>query len=395
VALGVVLAILVGFTARNLLTMRDNIDSPPEFDFQFFWIFGRVLQAGLNPYEQANLLPVAAQLGSSAEFVRELYCFHLPPTLFLFAPLGWFDIHTASLVWYVVNSAILLLDIVLLWKMFMQPSSGALLLVSAAMVMTFFPVRSNIVIGQLDFLQLLTLLLFWRDRQRPRAGLWLALGMFVKPIMAILLLYVILRQRWRVLAAFIGSVIVLSALTILVFGSTTFWSFFSLNPLSNMPASLYTEMVNQSLLAVILRVTQADIAQASPIMNPVFLATAFILTAITMWITYQLSDHHDEWALALVLSLSLLVYPKALWHYSSMLLVPLFLVWRDRHMIPGGVWTAAAFIGAIYLLVFVAKGEMSFLANMTAWIFFAGVCAGWLTQRSSPRIAVSTASDAA
>src|SRR4029078_6970752 len=87
-----------------------------------------------NPYNSDHLKQLALPMNPSKEFMAELYLFQTPPTLFIFAPLGWFDIHTAYLLWYLVQSAMIILDVILLWKIF-QPDSGLIgLALTAALV---------------------------------------------------------------------------------------------------------------------------------------------------------------------------------------------------------------------------------------------------------------------
>jgi len=375
------IVIIAIFGIHNLRTMIANVNTPPVWDFQLFWIFGRASAHGLNPYDQANLIQEAQPLGTLNQMISELYFFHLPPTLFLFAPLGWFeDVHTAYLVWYVFHTAILIVDILLLWRLFLDSDKFSLLF-CAAFVLSFFPTRSNIVVGQLNFLMMFFLLLFWAEREKPRSGLWLALGIITKPIMAFVLLYVVLRGQWKSLAIGLLSLIALSAGTILVYGPEMFFDYFLSNPVAEkMPNYLYVEIGNQSLLGVVLRAGNFDFQTGSPILYLPYLIPTILLTAVTAWFVYRLDGAKDELALSLVVVLALIIYPKALWHYSFILLTPLLFVWHERKQFPGGNWGAGVFIALNFIIVYIDKGSFTFAAFVMLWAAFAVLAIQHLKQ---------------
>ncbi len=351
--------------------MVANIEVPPVWDFQLFWIYGRASAHGLNPYEQENLIQEAQPLGTLDQMISELYFFYAPQSLFLFAPLGWFeDIHVAYLIWYIVHTIILIVDIILLWRLFLG-KDAIWLLFCVAFVLSFFPTRSNIVVGQINFLMLTFLLLFWADREKPRAGLWLALGIITKPIVAIVLLYILFRGRWKGLAVCVISLALISAATILVYGSDMFFNYFLSNPVADkMPNYLYLEIGNQSLLGVVLRAVKFDFQNGSPIFYLPYLIPTFILTAVSGWLVFRLDESRSELALSIVIVLALLIYPKALWHYSFILLAPLLYIWRERLSFPGKNRGAGIFIALIFLLVYIAKGNFTFVALILMWVAF-------------------------
>ncbi len=354
--------------------MRQNLNTHPEWDFHLFWVFGQASSHGLNPYEQANLLPILEPLSPSQDLLTEFYFFHAPPTLFLFAPLGWFNYDTALLVWFIILSVNLLGDVVLLWRLFLRSSGYYGLLLVAAITFMCYATRLNFLYAQLNFLLLLSVLLFWFFYPRMQSGLGLTLGIITKPIMLVGFLFLVLRRRWKIIASCLAGLAVLSLATILVYGSDMFFQYFKANPISqSMPNSLYSEIVNQSLLATILRVTHADLTSGSPLFNPLFLGTSLILTAITAYIVYRLDEAQWEWGMALTVVLGLLLFPKTLSHYSLLLLVPMFLLWRERDLLPGKHWTAIVMLTAMQLMIHIQSGGVTFGAILLAFIAVAGV----------------------
>ncbi|MEP7189359.1 MAG: glycosyltransferase family 87 protein [Roseiflexaceae bacterium] len=370
---GMALATIGFYTAGAIAVMRANIADPPEWDFQLFWIFGRVAVRGLKFYQPENLHQMLDSLRPSAEFLRELFFFHPPPTMLLFLPLGWFDIHTAFLIWYCFNCAILAVDVILLWRIFQRQAGLLGLLLTTALVLMLPATLWTISYGQTNFIFLLMILLFWMERDHPRGGLWLAIGIFAKPLLVFLPIYPLLRRHWRVLGGMIVALAGISLLSMIVFGPSTFINYFTGNPIVNsMPASLYTESVNQSLLANVLRLTGYDFSRTSPYTQPLFIILALLLTASTGWLVYWIEQPQADWALALTLVLALLIFPKTLAHYSVLLLVPICLIWSQRHQLPGHVWSAIAFITFEYALIN-HGGSAIFIAIALCWAMLLGV----------------------
>lgn len=384
--MGLTLAMLIVSVGRVIKTMGTNIVDPPEWDFTLYWLYGRVTALGMNPYNSDHLRQLALPMHLSKEFMAELYLFQTPPTLFIFAPLGWFDIRTAYLLWYLVQGAMIALDVILLWKIF-QPDSGLTgLALTATLVLILRSTRSTVFLGQLNFMVLFLLLLFWRDRERNLGGIWLALGILVKPVLVFLSLYLVLRRKWHVAATMVGTFIVVSIITMLIFGPALFLGYFTANPIiEKMPNSMYTETINQSLLATVLRLTKYDLNNRSPYTQPLFLFLATFLAVITGWLVARLDTAHSDWAVGLTSVFALLIFPKTLEHYSVLLIATLLLVWMHRQKLAGGAWGAALFIMLEYALISYPQGDLVFVAIALNWVILAGVCI-WVLMRKQNQI---------
>jgi hypothetical protein len=371
--LGIVLGTILAFGLNIIRLMRWNVQLPPEWDFHLFWVFGRVASQGLNPYDQENLLRVAASLSPSSELLQELFFFHSPPTLFLFLPLGWFDIRTAYLVWYCAQVIVLLVDLFLIWKLFLKDAGMEGALFVLCLVVLLRSTFMTVAFGQTNFIVLLMVLLYWRDWKSARGGVWLALGIAVKPVLVFLVLFPALRRRWGTLAvaAVTGGFLLL--VSAIAFGPAMVLSYFSHNPVViDLPTYLYTEDMNQSLLATILRLSHTDPSGGSPYANPVFWVTAALLVIVSCWMTLRLKEEDAPWGLSLILVLSLLIFPKTLEHYALLLIVPLAMLWSLRSQVPGGAAGSAAGIILVVALVN-ARAPMVFVAMALAWL-----CVGWV-----------------
>ena len=384
VLLGSLVAFTLLFGLNLVILMRLNIQRVPEWDFLAFWLHGQIAAQGANLYDPSNYERLAQPFHPGEEFVMEVVKpgFVYPPqTIWLMLPLGWFEIHKAYLFWYVINGLALAADIWLLWKLFLRESGIAGLLGSAFAVLLIPATMYTIQVGQTNFLVLLCLLLLWRDRERPRAGLWLALGLVVKPLFALYCLYPLLRRQGRTLAVLSGSLFVIAGLTVAKFGLASCLGYFTDNPASRLPGYLYKDLTNQSLLATILRFTGKDYVGHSPVMDPVFLAIAAVLVGITGWCIVRRSQSSSEWPLALLVCMVLLVYPATLSHYSVVLIVPILLLCAQRYDLPGAGWWPPLLAGIEFALL-ARGGACIFLANAIAWgmILMAIV---WQQERAS------------
>jgi len=378
-------AILV-YGATYAAIMASNVAHPPEWDFSVSWFNGYVAARGLNFYDPENYRRLAGALPLTPALVRFVISvgFHFPPpTIFLFLPLGFLDIRVAFVLWYVVMIGVIVLDAVLLARLFLGGTAGGRLL-AAALLLLLRPAMATVWFGQTNFFVVLMLLLFWRDRARFRGGAWIALATLIKPVGAVLLLYAVLARRWR---AIVGTGVVLaalSALTIAVFGWDTFATYFGHNPVGRMPAEAYTESINQSLLATILRLTGYDVGRSSAILNPVFVVLAGGLGAATAWLGHRAwTAGDDDLALALTIPFGLLVYPGTLAHYSVDLIVPFLLLWSRRQALPGGLAGVVAFLTAEFAIIN-AKVELALVGNVVAWL---GVAAVWVARQWAPAAA--------
>jgi hypothetical protein len=367
-----VLAIIVVFGFANVSVMYGNIVDPQEWDFLCFWLDGHVAIRGLNFYKpesyQAIPLPNIPSQGFTND-ILEVGFWYPPPTMFLFLPLGLFSLQTAMILWYIVHCVVLALDIFLLWKIFLGRAGLMGLVFTIALTLILGGTLSTIRLGQTNFLVLLMFLLFWWNRERPHSGIWLTLGAFVKPYVAIMLLYPLLRRRWRVLLSAFVTLVVILLLTISFFGSETFLSYFKDNPTTRLPNGLYTEAVNQSLLAALLRMTEYNFSGQSPFYYTTFLVLALILTGITCWISFSLEADQAYWNLSLILLLSLLVYPASLSSYSFLLIVPILLIWVNREEIPIADWGIIAFLSVVCVLI--SHSDYVFVANFLLWLALA------------------------
>jgi hypothetical protein len=373
VLLGCFFVIVTVLCGMNLQVMRANIKQPPQWDFRVFWMYGQLTVGKANVYDPRQYDRFKDAFQPSKEFIEAVLnvgATYPPPTMLLFLPLGFWQIRAAYLFWYGVQAACLIGSLQLLRKLFLDGSGIWGLALAAILIFSLRATWSTIGFGQTNFLALLFALLYWRDRQRPHSGVWLALGMVVKLYFVIVLLHPTIRRQWRALAwTAIGSFILAMA-SLAMLGPVTFFSYFTMHPASRLPAWVYTERINQSLAAVVLRISGQGMGNVSSLTQPVFVVAALLLTAVTGYIVHR-ARHDSEWSLALILVLALLLYPGTLAHYTVILLIPLLLIWNDRDNMWAGAWGTAGLISLIYGLIGLFQGNSTFAAILMVWMVLA------------------------
>src|SRR5262245_52849954 len=118
--LGLLAGVVVTFGLGLARNAGHNVKAPPEYDVQQFWIHGRVAAQGLNVYEMEHSHALAKSMNASDEMMGELHFWYPPPALFMFLPLGWVSLKTASAIWYTVLFLAFAADVWLLWTLFLR-----------------------------------------------------------------------------------------------------------------------------------------------------------------------------------------------------------------------------------------------------------------------------------
>lgn len=352
-------------------TVIKNIIDPPEWDFLSFWINGRAALLGKDFYDPRNFHAVAQFLTVSNDFKREILdvgFWYPPPSILLFAPLGLFNIHAASMIWYILNLSALGAAVFLLWRTFFIDQGRTGLIYACGLVLLVRSIFSTAQFGQTNYLLLLFLTLFWKDRVLSRGGIWLGLCVLIKPFMAILLVYALLRKHWRPLIAAVIFLIVLSIFTAKIYGPGIYLSYFVSNPMSKFPGSVYTEWINQSLSAVLARAAHLNPDEVSPIANPLYLLLSAIMACVAGIFSFRFAKKDDDWAIILLLSTALIIYPASLEHYTVLLIVPLFAIWAYRKEIRWELKLVIPLFVIVIGLIYFQNGHYSIWANLLIWL---------------------------
>jgi hypothetical protein len=307
--------------------------------------------------------------------------------------LGLFDVSNAYLLWQILNLLLCAACIYGLWSLFLKDHGILSLLLVAVLMLRLVPTRGTFSTSQTNFLALLLFLLFWRTRSKKRGGIWLALSVVVKPFMAIPYLYLLLARKWKIFVVAVLTLLTITFLTTLVFGKDVLVTFFVNNPTSKLPGYVYSEGVNQSLLATILRSPLKQIGSEPssiksfylgvslpanknepPFLNSMYMGISLILAFVTSLITIKYKDDKDGWVILSILFLALIVYPATLKHYGVFLIMPIISLLRQ----PGGNIRGRFVVFSIIFIVYLLSSGYVFFANFFVWL----VCVAWAAKIS-------------
>jgi len=193
-------------------------------DFPVYYLSAKAIEAHLNSYT-VDFTPTIKRLGWDTGGMTHATD---PPTfLLMIAPLAHFPIHTAFWIWTAFNAACLVLSVLLLFG----PGSGipsrtAWILVP--LLTLFVPLRIHFSVGQSKLPVLLLLVLAMRLMQSKRdgaAGLALAAAILTRVFPVVLLGYVVLECRWRMLIFTVAGLFAGAFLTMAFLGAENTMSF--------------------------------------------------------------------------------------------------------------------------------------------------------------------------
>lgn len=290
-------------------------------DFALFYQEGLDLRQGINPYTRVtkpcSYPPTALML------------FHLLP----FLPFAW-----SQVIWTLLSILALILSAILLSRNFRQ----ALLFLAFSFLA--FPVKYNLGMGQINLLLLLFITLnfyFWQKRKDFLSGLFLSLSLMLKLTPVLLVLFFLLRKKFRlVLSSFLFSFFGLG-LSFLLLGKELFSSYFLkalpdyLNIIEN---NFY---YNQSLLGSLGR-----LFESSRITLVVFL----FLSGVFLFLSFWKSSKDNKVAWSSVLTANILLSGFS-WQHHLVILLPAMVITAQKLVKKRRKWPWWSFLGIIYFLI--------------------------------------------
>lgn len=188
-----------------------------KWDYSVYYTSALAMREGMNPYT-TDLTPLAHSLGFELGKINHATD---PPTFVMcFVPLTLLAPRSGFYVWTAINAASFLLALILLFRW--TPGLGRdPALAIAALAILFPPVTDHLVWGQNKMLVLLmfVLMLRWMERgKNAAAGLMLAFATLLRAFPLLLVGYLILMKRRRVLAYTIVGLAVGGLTTVVLVG---------------------------------------------------------------------------------------------------------------------------------------------------------------------------------
>lgn len=300
---------------------------PQVWDFTAFYLYGKVAASGYNFYLPENFhtvfnslsLPPLNYSNFSGQVVGVGFLYP-PPTILLFTPLGFLPYHTALICWTVFNLFFAFGSIVLIYNMFFKSYKANGLIFVATLFFLLLPVRLTIIFSQTNFILLFLLLLMKKYSDKKFAGILLALALFTKPYMIIFgLAFIIIKNRGAIIYFIVSSLVVV-AVTVLAFGKEPFFSYIFNNPAKRLPAWVFSEDINQSLHAILIRLHVITVN--TPHVYTIVSATILLLMGVYLIYLFKRGLYDYIWAILLLAGL--LIYPGTLSYYGVLLLFIIF-----------------------------------------------------------------------
>lgn len=331
-----------------------NVRAPSEWDFGAFWLYAHVARAHGNLYDPQAFAHVRLPFAIESDFAASVLAVgfpYPPPSIALFLPLGGIDgFRNGLIAWYVARALAFLIAIVALQRAFF-PRDGARGAVLVAALAAMLPsLASDTAQAQTNVFLLALVALAFLGRERTWGACLGALAIWVKPYAVALLLCDVAAGRLRRSIAAALTIAASLAASVALVGIATFATYWRSNPAGREPSSAFTESVNQSLLAVVLRATHAPLgAHVAPLQQPAFVAVALALLALATLACARYRRESDL-CFALALELGLLLYPGTLASYGTACVLPLLVLWSRRTALPLRSAGAALVAAAVFAL---------------------------------------------
>ena len=331
----------------------NRIHNPQIWDFTAFYLYGKVAVLGYDFYLPENMHIVFNTLKlpllNYNEFVEEVVntgFLYPPPTILLFAPLGLLSYENAIVAWTIFVLVFIPLSIYLLYDLFFKAFKLNGLMLVGSLFFLFSPVLSTIIFLQTNFILLFLLLLIIKYRDKKIIGLLLALAIFTKPFMVVFALVFILRKQWKTILYLIISSISIIGATVLLFGTRPFISYFFNNPVKRLPDWVFTEKINQSLHAVLLR---ADLITFDQSTSYTYISVCILLVT-GFYLFYLLNKKLYDYIWVVLLLVGLLLYPGTLSYYGVMLLFVIFQFFDTKRQLGFNEKITIPIIGILFFL---------------------------------------------
>lgn len=325
-----VASLILAFYFRSLMHTFSNI---VEWDFLCFYLNGKATVDGLSLYDPSSFRNVLSNVHLPFNLSNSFYTgaiqtgvIYPPTTMLLLAPLGYMDVNTANIVWRIFVLSFLVIDIILLNKIFkIHESKWIQFAIIVTLTLIFPGSKGTLDVSQTNFFVLFLLLLIYKEPDNWKAGIYLAIAVIVKPIPLVLSLYFIVNKKWKPLFSFIISGMVIVLLSIIQLGFNNFMTYFTSPPVLRIPSSSFSEDVNQSINAVFSRISlQMGLDSILKHMNGIVLILTLILVILACFASFKLAKTNTKASFLIFLPLSLLIFPGTLTHYAVHL-IPLLM----------------------------------------------------------------------
>lgn len=282
---------------------------------------------------------------------------HPPTSVFLAFPLARLRFPDAFLVWNLVSLAALAASLWIVHRQLRIPFSAWSLGPLIALALLCYPLQEQCHLGQLTLILLLLLTGTWAAERSGRfwlAGALLGAATAVKLFPGFLLFYYLLRGRWKVVAAGLAMIAVLTGLTLSVFGVDAYRSYlfvvlpeiqwFRVGWENNSLWGFWSRLFDPAPEHIRDRSLTEPLFYSPTLATTLSLVSSAAIAGALAWsVRRDAGGQKSDLTFALAVVAMLLISPISWAHYLLLLLVPLGVVWTEL--------SASRFERAIFLLV--------------------------------------------
>lgn len=333
IGFGILCAVASIIVLNKIYPIYKSFFSIKEWDFLAFYLYGKLGAAGVDFYDPANIAKIFSTMKLPFEVSESFFKgviqvgFIYPPvSMLIFAPIGYLNIETANISWKIFELSFLIMDIILLVKIFSVVGSQWINILVIFIITLVFPgTTTTILFNQTNFVLLFFMLLIYKDPENWKSGVYLILAVLIKPVAAVWFLYYIINKKWAPMAAASLSGVLLILLSVVLFGYDNYISFFSSPPTVRLPETQYMETINQSLFATITRIgLRHDISSLFSHRTLITIILSVLLMVVTCIVSRNLAKSSQRLSFLIFIPFSLLIYPGFLSHYT-VLLIPVLI----------------------------------------------------------------------
>lgn len=322
------IAYLGGLYFLLFLFLPARYSPTTKLDFMQDYVSARAIKEGKDPYRPISEL--TEKYGIRLSFPDHPTP-HPPAHLVALVPLALLDYPKALFVWFVVSLLALAFSLKLLLGL-----RNSHLLIAIPLAVLWYPVHSDLGLGQVMSLLLLLITLCWYYLRLNRdiGGLFLGIAISFKLIVWPLLILLLLRKRFKAAIVAVVSMIACNILAAAVIGPKTVVHYYtSIGP--SVGKVYVADALNFSLATlghrlfsgtqgVAIHVTTEPLVLL-PSLAPI-VSSVLLITVLLVGVDLIARRHDFEWSFAACAALSLIVAPMAWWYYSILLILPLCLL---------------------------------------------------------------------
>ncbi len=339
----VLLVVVLGYRAIQLVTFSGQVQWG--YDFSAYWSAARHLLDGVSIYSDPQLAGTYSP--------QQQYLYLYPPFLAVavtpLAALLPADYRLANLLWATLGAVVATAVVVAVARRErIGAPRDAVLLVAGAFA--FPPLIGELVMGNVHLVLLGLLGGAWlalrgdRPRMQAIGGILIGIATIIKLFPALLILWLLLRGRYRPAAWSFATIVAIAAATLPMTGITPWMDYPRV--LLNLGPPLDT------------RDTLAPIVWLSSVM-PSVVARAVVIMVMVAAVVWASRRASEPVSFAVAITASVLIAPALYHHYLAILVLPLLLALRWA---PPWGWVAVAYF-AMFGGEQAAFGELAWIIN--------------------------------